>query len=163
MSRRILFIIVGVIILVVITFVLIPKLLVTKNIRTRPMPPATKKSVKETKPEVTSKQPSLAHTDTAQVSVAPQVPSKIEVRPSKPETVFLWGRDPFVRDWTVQEAVSDLRLKAITISPNKAYALINDQILEEGEMIAGKKLIKIEKDHVILTQGERKIYLYLGQ
>lgn len=74
-----------------------------------------------------------------------------------------WGTDPFTRDWVLSEAVKDLRLKAITQSGNKAYALINDQILEAGEMIQGKRIVSIEKDNVILEQGERRFTLMLGQ
>jgi type II secretory pathway component PulC len=74
-----------------------------------------------------------------------------------------WGADPFIRDWVLSEEIKDLKLKAVTQSGTKAYALINDQILETGELIQGKKIVAINKDNVILEQGDRKFTLLLGQ
>jgi type II secretory pathway component PulC len=76
---------------------------------------------------------------------------------------FNMGTDPFVRDWVISGQVSDLKLKAITQSGDKAYALINDQILETGEVISGKKIISIEKDKVVLEQEGKTFNLLLGQ
>ena len=59
--------------------------------------------------------------------------------------------------------IKDLKLKAVTLSGIKAYALINDQILERGEAIMGKRIIDIEKDKVILEQGGRQFTLFLGE
>jgi type II secretory pathway component PulC len=74
-----------------------------------------------------------------------------------------WGTDPFVRDWVLGFEVKDLKLSAITQSGTKAYALINDQILEAGEVIAGKRIVSIDQDKVILEQGGRTFTLLLGQ
>jgi type II secretory pathway component PulC len=76
---------------------------------------------------------------------------------------FTMGVDPFVRDWVISGQVTDLKLKAITQSGDKAYALINDQILETGEVISGKKIVSIEKDKVILEQEGKTFNLLLGQ
>lgn len=89
----------------------------------------------------------------------------------KPDTLKLikeremlkWGTDPFIRDWVLATEIKDLRLKAVTISGTKAYALINDQIFEKGEAIMGKRIIAIEKDKVILEQGGRQFTLFLGE
>jgi type II secretory pathway component PulC len=45
----------------------------------------------------------------------------------------------------------------------KAYVLINDQIMEEGDVISGKRIVTIESDKVILEQGGRKFTLVLGE
>jgi type II secretory pathway component PulC len=90
---------------------------------------------------------------------------------SKPQTSvvmtdtykFTMGVDPFVRDWVISGQVTDLKLKAITQSGDKAYALINDQILEVGEAISGKKIVAIEKDKVVLEQEGKTFSLLLGQ
>ncbi len=74
-----------------------------------------------------------------------------------------WGTDPFVRDWVMSTEMSSLKLKAITQSGNRAYVLINDQILESGEIISGKKIVSIESDKVILEQGGKTFTLLLGQ
>jgi hypothetical protein len=89
-------------------------------------------------------------------------PANIESIISR-KTTRQWGRDPFVRDWVRQDRVTDLKLKAITIANGKAYALINDQILEVGEEIQGHRILRIAKDYVVLKYGEREIELYLGQ
>lgn len=88
-------------------------------------------------------------------------PESIQVEPESEQGK--WGTDPFVRDWVLSAEIKDLQLKAITQSGSKAYALINDQILEAGEIIAGKRIRSIEKDKVILEQGDRTFTLLLGQ
>ena len=77
-----------------------------------------------------------------------------------PET---WGSDPFVRDWIMVNELANLTLKAITVGGERSYALINDQILEEGDEISGKRIVKIETDKVTLEQGGRTFTLLLGE
>jgi hypothetical protein len=82
------------------------------------------------------------------------------VAPRPPET---WGSDPFVRDWIMINELANLSLKAITLGGERAYALINNQILEEGDQISGKRVVKIESDKVMLEQGGRTFTLLLGE
>jgi len=77
-----------------------------------------------------------------------------------PET---WGTDPFVRDWVMVNELANLKLKAITLGGDRPYALINDQILQEGGEISGKRVVKIESDNVTLEQGGRTFTLLLGE
>lgn len=77
-----------------------------------------------------------------------------------PET---WGTDPFVRDWVMVNELANLRLKAITLGGDRPYALINDQILQVGDEIGGKRVAKIESDNVTLEQGGRAFTLLLGE
>ncbi len=77
-----------------------------------------------------------------------------------PET---WGADPFVRDWVMVNELANLRLKAITLGGERPYALINDQILQIGDEISGKRVAKIESDNVTLEQGGRTFTLLLGE
>jgi hypothetical protein len=77
-----------------------------------------------------------------------------------PET---WGTDPFVRDWIMVNELSNLKLKAITLGGDRPYALINDQILQTGDEISGKRIVKIESDNVTLEQGGRTFTLLLGE
>jgi hypothetical protein len=77
-----------------------------------------------------------------------------------PET---WGTDPFVRDWVMVNELADLKLKAITLGGDRPYALINDQILQAGDEISGKRVVKIESDNVTLEQGGRTFTLLLGE
>ncbi len=78
----------------------------------------------------------------------------------QPET---WGSDPFVRDWVMVNELAEMNLNAITIGGEKAYALINDQILEVGDVISGKRIVMIETDKVVLEQGGRTFDLLLGE
>uniref|UniRef100_A0A7C4CB90 Uncharacterized protein n=1 Tax=candidate division WOR-3 bacterium TaxID=2052148 RepID=A0A7C4CB90_UNCW3 len=74
-----------------------------------------------------------------------------------------WGADPFVRDWIMINELANLRLKATTLGGDGASALINDQILQEGDQIAGKRIVRIELDRVTLEQGGRTFTLTLGE
>ena len=59
--------------------------------------------------------------------------------------------------------LANLKLKAITLGGDRPYALINDQILQIGDEISGKKVVKIESDNVTLEQGGRTFTLLLGE
>ncbi len=78
----------------------------------------------------------------------------------RPET---WGSDPFVRDWIMINELAEMNLNAITIGGDKAYALINDQILEVGDKISGKRIVLIEEEKVVFEQGGRTFDLLLGE
>jgi hypothetical protein len=74
-----------------------------------------------------------------------------------------WGGDPFVRDWVMVNELANLSLKAITVGGERAYALVNDQILEAGDYISGKRIVSIETDKITLEQGGRTFTLMLGE
>jgi len=101
--------------------------------------------------------------DTSKVTTAKKPISKPPAEEKPEEKVAVWGTDPFVRDWILATEIRDMRLKAVTISGLKSYALINDQILGKGEVIMGKRIVEIEKDKVILEQGGRQFTLFLGE
>jgi len=85
-------------------------------------------------------------------------------QPAPKETEpIVWASDPFVREWVMINEVANLNLKAITIGGERASALINDQILEEGDVISGKRVIAIEPEKVTLEQGGRTFTLMLGE
>jgi len=77
-----------------------------------------------------------------------------------PET---WSSDPFVRDWVMVNELANLKLKAITLGGDQPYALINDQILQIGDEISGKRVAQIESEKVTLEQGGRTFTLLLGE
>lgn len=76
-----------------------------------------------------------------------------------------WGRDPFfvVEKRTVRAArkVSkkpDLILQAISYQGSNTVALINDNIVQVGEMVAGYRVLKIDKNKVTLkNDSETKV------
>ena len=103
-------------------------------------------------------QPAPAATDAAAKPAA--APGALTPKVLPPET---WGADPFVRDWVMVNELANLRLKAITLGGDRPYALINDQILQIGDEISGKRVAKIESDNVTLEQGGRTFTLLLGE
>jgi hypothetical protein len=103
-------------------------------------------------------QPAPTATDTAARAAATTGALTPKVLP--PET---WGTDPFVRDWVMVNELANLKLKAITLGGEHPYALINDQILQVGDEISGKRVVKIESDNVTLEQGGRTFTLLLGE
>jgi hypothetical protein len=76
---------------------------------------------------------------------------------------IVWGSDPFVRDWMLMSEVANLNLRAITVTSSGASALINDQIVQVGDLISGKRVVSIEQDRVTLEQGGRTFTLTLGE
>jgi hypothetical protein len=103
-------------------------------------------------------QPAPTATDTA--AKPAEATGALTPRVLAPET---WGADPFVRDWVMVNELANLKLKAITLGGERPYALINDQILQVGDEIGGKRVVKIEADNVTLEQGGRTFTLLLGE
>jgi len=103
-------------------------------------------------------QPAPTATDTA--AKPAEATGALTPRVLPPET---WGTDPFVRDWVMVNELANLKLKAITLGGERPYALINDQILQVGDEIGGKRVVKIEADNVTLEQGGRTFTLLLGE
>ena len=103
-------------------------------------------------------QPAPAATDTAAKPAG--TTGALTPRVLPPET---WGTDPFVRDWVMVNELANLKLKATTLGGERPYALINDQILQVGDEISGKRVVKIESDNVTLEQGGRTFTLLLGE
>ena len=103
-------------------------------------------------------QPAPTATDTA--AKPAEITGALTPKVLPPET---WGADPFVRDWVMVNELVNLKLKAITLGGERPYALINDQILQVGDEISGKRVVKIESDNVTLEQGGRTFTLLLGE
>ncbi len=69
-------------------------------------------------------------------------------------------RDPFLpSDKTVVTKVQGLELTSIIWSPIHPRAIINGEIVEEGDSIDGKLVKRIEEDKVILMEGSRELTL----
>ncbi|MGQ9678170.1 MAG: hypothetical protein ACUVUD_02685 [bacterium] len=100
-------------------------------------------------------------------SIASESTSSIQGTPQKigvsSEDNVAWGSDPFVRDWVLSTEVANLNLQAITIAATGASVLINDQILQVGDEIRGKRVVDIKEDQVTLEQGGRTFTLTLGE
>lgn len=137
-------------------------------------PDITKVKVVKEKPTPSTTTSAPAKIDTSKLAVSSKpdtskiksgvatITQPVQAKEKEEETIK-WGNDPFIRDWVLATEIKDLKLKAVTISGTKAYALINDQILERGEAILGKRIVGIERDKVILEQGGRQFTLFLGE
>lgn len=112
----------------------------------------SRRRTQEARPALRAPEPAPA---TASTSAQPLT----LVRP-EPE---VWGTDPFVREVLLVNELANLKLRAITIGGDRASALINDQILEEGDVISGKRIVAIASDRVTLEQGGRTFVLMLGE
>lgn len=99
----------------------------------------------------------------ARAKTDPGNPAQQEETAYSRPVVPVWGADPFVRDWVMTAELAGLNLRAITIGGERSYVLINDQILEEGDVIAGKRIVSIASDNVILEQGGFKFTLTIGE
>ncbi len=97
------------------------------------------------------------------VTAPPGAPQGMPGIDAPAEVEVVWGSDPFVRDWVLSTEVANLNLQAITVTATGASALINDQILQVGDEISGKKVIDIKEDQVTLEQGGRTFTLTLGE
>ncbi len=158
MRQRILLIIgSGVLLLAVYTFFLRPRAsarmtadvrVVGEQLRDAAAAKAPRGARRRTAAPTPAPQPSAVKADSAKTALAP------------PES---WGSDPFVRDWVMVNELANLSLKAVTLGGDRAYALINNQILEEGDQISGKRIVRIESDKVTLEQGGRTFTLLLGE
>ena len=56
-----------------------------------------------------------------------------------------------------------LKVRAILIGSQTRLALIDRQIVREGDSIEGEKILAIAKDYVVLGQGDNKRTLFLQQ
>ncbi len=76
-----------------------------------------------------------------------------------------WGIDPFYHP-IKKDVASSLRLvlKGVSIGKEKKnYAFINDEIVAEGEKVAGYEVVKVEKKRVLLRKGKEEFYLVLPE
>lgn len=79
-------------------------------------------------------------------------------------------RDPFARsikiggNGTKDSGLGNLKLSGIQLKDDKpVYCLINDEIFIEGDRLAGKIIIRIEKDRVILKDDKREYELKIWE
>lgn len=74
-------------------------------------------------------------------------------------TSFLsWERNPFI---PVKDAAESLILEGIIWNEQVPKAIISGEIVAVGDFVEGSKIIAIEKDKVILGEGEKQFELNL--
>lgn len=72
-----------------------------------------------------------------------------------------WGRDPFFAGQASRGAA--LGLQGIVMDPLSPFAIINGEVIKEGETIGGATVVLIQKTKVILKKGKEEIVLELFQ
>ncbi len=75
-----------------------------------------------------------------------------------------WGKNPFSPKEApaVPRSFSDLVLNGIAWGPKNPSALINDQVVFVGDKIEGSKVVAINRNNVILNNGEKDFKLEWG-
>jgi len=93
--------------------------------------------------------------------VLPVLPQSIGAVPRQP---ISWKRCPFSgKIYADKSGNADLKLVGVAWDEKTPQALINDKIIKEGDSIGNYKIIKIEKDRVIITDGVKDTELLLWQ
>ena len=75
-----------------------------------------------------------------------------------------WGRDPFSKRSALLgggEFISDFKLEGILWDESQPTAIINGEILKEGDKIGSAKIVQIQKDSVIINDGSKDYRLNL--
>jgi len=72
-----------------------------------------------------------------------------------------WGRDPFSSDtYKAGQVSSELKLQGISYrKDNVGFAFINNEIVKQGDAIAGYEVEEVLKDKVLLKKGSQSFYL----
>lgn len=104
---------------------------------------------------------------TSPTSTAPTPARPLGNRPTFQRKEFAeWGRDPFLQtrvQYDAQQLVTtQFKLSGISMRGDNRYALINNQIVREGEQIGPFLVQSIRSDRVILTHQDRVYVLTMG-
>lgn len=158
MNRRVLYIVLAVLVLVLGAVLIIPRL--SGGGSPRPSSARTRRSS-----ETDATKPARAKGRRAKVSEEAAKPAEKVAEPEAQvadTTTVPWGGDPFVRDWLVAGELRDLRLRAVTLG-EKPLALINDRVVAQGDTINGKRVATITRDSVVFEFGGQRRGLKIGE
>ena len=112
------------------------------------------------------KTPLMVHVPLSDLTMPGITPQKLSGESLLPQGQI---RDPFARsikaggNGTKDSGLGNLKLNSILLKDDKPVCcLINDEIFIEGDMLAGKRIIRIEKDRVILKddKGEYELKIW---
>ena len=112
------------------------------------------------------KTPLMVHVPLSDLTMPGITPQKLSGESLLPQGQI---RDPFSRsikaggNGTKDSGLGNLKLNSILLKDDKPVCcLINDEIFIEGDMLAGKRIIRIEKDRVILKddKGEYELKIW---
>ncbi|MBU1853792.1 MAG: hypothetical protein KJ957_07105 [Candidatus Omnitrophica bacterium] len=73
-----------------------------------------------------------------------------------------WGRDPFFLGPSMGATLEGLILNGIVWDKDTPYAIINNNVVEVGEILGGVTIIEINQNSVVLEQEEETYTLKLN-
>ena len=82
-------------------------------------------------------------------------------RQSKHTTYTEWGRNPFAPKGVPTGIYTKIRLSACLSSGGVPCAIINDEIVNVGDVVDGKKVEEITENSVILSDEKRRYKVIL--
>jgi type II secretory pathway component PulC len=83
------------------------------------------------------------------ISVEDFVLSQEKLEAKRPQ--LSWGRDPFLMSAKTSEE-KELMLSGVAVDEKGKIAIINNEIVREGDMILGAKIIEIKEDSVTIEK-----------
>ncbi|MCG8431690.1 MAG: hypothetical protein MJA29_11010 [Candidatus Omnitrophica bacterium] len=76
------------------------------------------------------------------------------VRHKRERSAFrTWGSNPFLWQRSAKKGAPAVSLSGIIWDEEKAYAIINDIIVHEGDRVGDRKVLRIERKKVVLSEG----------
>lgn len=82
-------------------------------------------------------------------------------RQSKRTSYTEWGRDPFAAKGMPTGIYTKIKLSACLSSDGVPCAIINDEIVHEGDVVDGKVIEEINENSVILSDKKRRYKVLL--
>ena len=82
----------------------------------------------------------------------------------KNESRYKWGSDPFFMPGAQKgkegaSKIDGMTLNGVIHKKGSGVAIINSRIMRKGDAIAGKRIVEILEDRVILSDGDERIEL----
>jgi len=92
------------------------------------------------------------------------IPQQLSLQDTSLEPSKLFSlRDPFLtqreRFEFQRKELKHLRLSAVFISDKSSYAIVNGKIIKENDIIEDKKVIRIEREKIILKDSQGREYV----
>lgn len=71
-----------------------------------------------------------------------------------------WGRDPFfLPAQKKEESRREMKLQGISRRQGTGYAMINGEIVRNGDRLGEYEIVDVERDQVLIRKGEQTYYL----
>jgi hypothetical protein len=104
----------------------------------------------------------LSPTSVSQQESPKPISPSLSKGPLKRTSYFSWGRNPFLTGIGETSAAGQFILHGISWDGKNPRAVINGRIVGVGQQIGEMKVVKIEKDRVVLSDGFAKVELRIG-